>query len=270
MNEDDKREYEAKKEILLKEINNKWNRVLFHDKQIDSIKNWCIVTLTGLISFIIYQLNSDKIKNILINVEDKVLYNEFPDPRNIINDNPIILFLPILVLLFFALQEAFKQSWKMEALYELYKIDKDLHMEKRENNGNNLCLLQKILNIELPLVSKEIKEKFKKREKAFKINKNEEKSYFFMLIVNSILVWNFALFYGLLLVLYSGIILYLYSEFFSNFEYGLLLLLLILNTIWIIFSILDMKTNLINDIFDEMFSSNNINNKKIYFYSDKH
>jgi hypothetical protein len=242
MNEDDKREYEAKKEILLKEIKNKWNRVLTHDKQIDSIKNWCIVTLTGLISFIIYQINSDKIKNLLINVENKVLYNEFSDSGNIIIDNPIILFLPILVILFFALHELIKQFWKMEALQELCNINNKLNINKQKNgkyNGTNLCLPQNMLNIKFSIVSEEIKGKFKNREEAFKNNKNEEKSYFWNLMITSILAWNFALFYGLLLALYSVITFYFYLEFFSFPEYWLLLMLFSLSIIWIACAILD-------------------------------
>jgi hypothetical protein len=167
---------DLKKDIMFKEWEILWKRILFADAQIDTIKNWCIVTLVGFFGFIMSLLGIDATRNIIVN-NSKIFC--------------LILYLPFLAIIFFALNEIIKQFWKLEAFERLYDFDQFFDTEKR--NGPSCKQSSKYT----PLFStEEVKEKIGNRRKCIG-------SRMWRSTVNSLLALNFAFFYGLLLIIYS-------------------------------------------------------------------
>ena len=91
--------WRLEKDTFIKEWEILWERILVYDKQIDTIKNWCIVTLLASIGFLL-KFGSE-----------------------VIEDYQMASLIPILLISFFAFNELFKQTWKWEAFERLYRME---------------------------------------------------------------------------------------------------------------------------------------------------
>lgn len=97
---------EIRKDILFREWSFLKEEIMKHDAQTNLTRNFSIATLTGLIGFILSKVDaSPECGNLNFELGDE------------------FLILPILVILFFALNEFFRQYWKWSAIERVYIID---------------------------------------------------------------------------------------------------------------------------------------------------
>ena len=200
-----------KKDLLFRERRLLAEEMRKHDDQINFTRNFCIPTLIGLVGYILTRVTMDPVcENI-----------SYKGPR-------FVLFLPIAIVIFFAINEGIIQYWKWGAIMRLYKIGEALG--ELWEKGNMECIAE----FRPEIISKDLKKKLKKqvpgsnKEKKetgssggsesnpspFSTNecdpseetKWESNSIFgfifgkkWTVISNTIFAWNYGLFYLLLL-----------------------------------------------------------------------
>jgi hypothetical protein len=199
-----------KKQIIFTEWNSLLKKIQKHDNQISSIRNWCILTLTGIIGFILTQISSNSLK---------MGYG--------------ILCLPLFVVFFFALNEGIVQLWKWEAIERLYDIDKILR-KYNSLNSKLFCLFKinlnemTLLNYEPSLISHLTRQKLDKEKTS---QSWFDKSDVRRNIKNTLLAVNFIVFYGLLFL--SNLIFVIFF-LITKFNYSNLIILILIIFVLII------------------------------------
>jgi len=148
------------KETILKEWEILWDRVVSDEDRINTIRNWCIVTLTALGGFLI-RYHKDIIRN----------ENE---------GYQIVLLLPLFVIFFFCLNESFRQIWKWQIFGRLYRMEK---------------LMQEKFSYKPSFLPRDVRKKLEGLEKRNNETKNSFEPFS---LKNPLFTLNFPFFYGLL------------------------------------------------------------------------
>lgn len=100
---------EFEKRVILEEFKTSWERLLADETSTNSIKNWCIVTLTALAAFFIQYGVKISNGNPIVSIK-----------------NPIIALLPLFIIFFFALNDFFRQCWKQLCFKRLSEMEKEI------------------------------------------------------------------------------------------------------------------------------------------------
>jgi hypothetical protein len=202
---------EFKMQIILKEWDSLLSKMEKHDNQISSIRNWCILTLTGISGFILAQINASEVKGWGI------------------------FLLPLFVIFFFAINEFVVQMWKWEAIERLY--DLDILLRSYHKKGILMCEPKfyedktVLIEHEPSLVSDETRKKLR-RERAS--SSFCDKNLVRRSIKNTILAYNYFLFYFLIWAIISFLIIYLVRSISktSGFLCALFFLIITVPIVW--------------------------------------
>jgi hypothetical protein len=192
------------RDVIFKEWDSLLNKMQKHDDQIKSIKDWCIATIGIFIGIIITQ---------------------YPNLNSSSPNSGILLSIPIAIIFFFLLNEGIVQMWKWEAIERLYDIDKiirEIHENDLRNNILENQFGKELIEFKPSLISSNTRIKI-----DYEIMKNWNRRC----LINTITAFNFSLFYGLLILLYSSVI--LGSSIAGNILTILLLFLLFISIAWI-------------------------------------